>query len=167
VAALGVQAFVAAAAAGYGLAVTTNPRTGTGLADYVDVALTSLFVATYGVATYLLGSHVGAMGHHRRITWALHVAGACMVAAAVENVVEDGFKVDWLVGLWILLIVTSWLCLLFAGGALMTVRGTRLAGLLVGAPPPIALALDFAGWLPAAFASGVGLAILVAQRMRT
>jgi hypothetical protein len=49
-AALGAQAVVAAAAAGYRLAVSTDPHTGTTLADYLDVALISLFVAAYGAA---------------------------------------------------------------------------------------------------------------------
>jgi hypothetical protein len=86
-----------------------------------------------------------------------------MLAAAVENVLEDGFKVDRLAALWILLVSVSWLCLLFAGGTLMRLRGTRLLGLLLVAPPPTALVLDFAGWLPAASVAGVGIAVLVAR----
>jgi hypothetical protein len=161
--ALGSQAVVAAVAAGYRWTVTVDPVTGTALTDYVWVALVSLFVAVYGAATVLLGTHVAAVGQRAHITRSLYVAGVCMLAAAAENVVEDGFKVDWLVVLWMLLIAVSWACLLFAGGTLLTARGTRLLGLLVAAPPPIALLLDFAGWLPAAFASAVGIAVLVAR----
>jgi hypothetical protein len=163
-AALGVQAVVAAATAGYRQVVTTDPHTGTTPADYVDVALISLFVAAYGAATVLLGTHLAAVGHRRPVTRALQVAGWCMLAAAVENVVEDGFNVDWLVWLWILLIAVSWVGLLLAGGTLLTVRGSRLLGLLLAAPPPMAITLDFAGWLPAACVCAVGLAVLVAHR---
>ena len=155
---------VAATAAGYRLTVTTDPETGSTLADYVDVALISLFVAAYGAATVLLGTHLSALGHPRRVTRALHVAGACMLAAAAENVVEDGFKVDWLVALWIVLIAASWMCLVYVGATLLSVRGNRLLGLLLAAPPPVALAFDLSGWLPAAFVSGVGVSILVARR---
>jgi hypothetical protein len=163
--ALGAQAVIAAAAAASQLATGTQPGTGTGtrLTGYVDVALISLFIAAYGAATLLLGSHLAAVGHRHRVALALHVAGACMLAAAVENVLEDGFKVDRLAALWILLVSVSWLCLLFAGGTLMTLRGTRLLGLLLVAPPPTALVLDFAGWLPAASVAGVGIAVLVAR----
>jgi hypothetical protein len=162
-AALGAQMAAAATAAAYRLAARSDPDTGTTFADYVDVALVSLFVAAYGAATLLLGTNLAALGYRRRVTGSLHVAGACMLAAALENIVEDGFEVDWLVWLWILLVATSWICLLFAGGTLMTARETRLLGLLLAAPPPIALAFDFTGWLPAAFASGAGVTILVAR----
>ncbi len=161
---LGAQVVVAAAAGGYRLALRPFPDNGSRLADYVGVALISLFVLTYGAAMVVLGTHLAALGHRRQVTGLLHVAGACMLAAAVENVIEDGFEVDWLVWVWILLIATSWMSLLFAGGTLMTVRGTRLLGLMLAAPPPIALAFDFTGWLPAACVSGVGVAMLVLRR---
>jgi hypothetical protein len=162
--ALTVQVVAAATAAGYRLTTSTDPDAGTTLADYIDVALISSFVAAYGAATVLLGTHLAALGNPRQATWSLQVAGACMLAAAVENVVEDGFKVDWLVWLWILLIAASGVGLLLAGGTLLSVRGTRRLGVLLAAPAPIGLALDFAGWLPAAAISGVGVVFLVARR---
>jgi hypothetical protein len=161
--ALGAQVLVAATAAGYRLLGDTDPETGTTLADYADVALVSLFVAAYGAATVLLAGHLGALGHGRSVTRSLNLAGACMLAAGAENVVEDGFKVDRLVWMWVLLVGVGGMCLLLAGGTLMTVRGTRLLGLLVAAPPLVGLALDFAGWLPATVVSGVGIAVLVVR----